>query len=108
MILLLRKEINLPKYHILIVLLENRIVGKKLFLVGVGPGSSEYLTDIAKNVIRKSKYLIGYKYTLSIVRDLIIPNFHQVYEVTMKDQDQTYNEVYKKMGKDETCTIPFM
>jgi len=87
--------------------MENRTIGKKLFLVGVGPGSSEYLTDIAKNVIRKSKYLIGYKYTLSIVRDLIIPNFHQVYEVTMRDQDQTYNEVYKKMGKDETCTIPF-
>jgi cobalt-precorrin-7 (C5)-methyltransferase len=87
--------------------MENRIIGKKLFLVGVGPGSSEYLTDIAKKVIRKSKYLIGYKYTLSILRDLIIPNFHQVYEVSMKDQDQTYNEVYKKMGKDETCTIPF-
>src|ERR1043165_2782277 len=87
--------------------MENRTIGKKLFLVGVGPGSSEYLTDIAKNVIRKSKYLIGYKYTLSIVRDLVIPNFHQVYEVTMRDQDQTYNEVYKKMGKNETCTIPF-
>jgi cobalt-precorrin-7 (C5)-methyltransferase len=60
-----------------------------------------------RDVIRKSKYLIGYKYTLSIIRDLIIPNFHQVYEVTMKNQDETYNEVYKKMRENEFCTIPF-
>ena len=86
---------------------ENRIEDKKLFLVGVGPGSPSYLTDVVKEVIRKSKYLIGYKYTLSIIRDLIIPNFHQVYEVTMKNQDETYNEVYKKMRENEFCTIPF-
>jgi precorrin-6y C5,15-methyltransferase (decarboxylating), CbiE subunit len=86
---------------------ENRIEDKKLFLVGVGPGSSSYLTDVVREVIRKSKYLIGYKYTLSIIRDLIIPNFHQVYEVTMKNQDVTYNEVYKKMRENEFCTIPF-
>ena len=86
---------------------ENRVKGKKLYLVGVGPGSSRYLTDIVKEVIKKSKYLIGYKYTLSIIRDLIIPNFHQVYEVSMKDQDKTYNQVYKKMQENEFCTIPF-
>jgi len=33
--------------------MENRIVRKKLFLVGVGPGSSEYLTDIAKKGNKK-------------------------------------------------------
>ena len=86
---------------------ENKIKGKKLFLVGVGPGSSKYLTDVVKDVIKRSKYLIGYKYTLAIIRDLIIRDFHQVYEVTMKDQDQTYNEVYKKMQDSEFCTIPF-
>lgn len=86
---------------------ENRTEDKKLFLVGVGPGSSSYLTDVVKEVIRKSKYLIGYKYTLSIIRDLIIPNFHQVYEVTMKNQDETYTEVYTKMRENEFCTIPF-
>ncbi|HZO11016.1 MAG TPA: precorrin-6y C5,15-methyltransferase (decarboxylating) subunit CbiE [Nitrososphaeraceae archaeon] len=87
--------------------MENRIEDKKLFLVGVGPGSSTYLTDVVKDVIRKSKYLIGYKYTLSIIRDLIIPDFHQVYEVTMKNQDEIYNKVYKKMRENEFCTIPF-
>lgn len=88
-------------------MVENRIEDKKLFLVGVGPGSSTYLTDVVRDVIRKSKYLIGYKYTLSIIRDLIIPDFHQVYEVTMKNQDEIYNKVYKKMRKNEFCTIPF-
>ncbi len=86
---------------------EDRIKDKKLFLVGVGPGSSKYLTELARDVIRKSKYLIGYKYTLSIIRDLIIPQFHQVYEVTMKDQDQTYNQVFERMRESEYCTIPF-
>lgn len=86
---------------------KNRIKDNKLFLVGVGPGSSKYLTDLAKEVIRKSKYLIGYKYTLSIIRDLINADFHQVYEVTMKDQDDTYKEVFKKMKENEFCTIPF-
>lgn len=81
---------------------EDRTKDKKLFLVGVGPGSSKYLTDLAKDAIRKSKYLIGYKYTLSIIRDLIIPRFHQVYEVTMKDQDQTYNQVFEKCEKMNT------
>jgi cobalt-precorrin-7 (C5)-methyltransferase len=65
------------------------------------------LTELARDVIRKSKYLIGYKYTLSIIRDLIIPQFHQVYEVTMKDQDQTYNQVFERMRESEYCTIPF-
>ena len=88
-------------------MVENRIEDKKLFLVGVGPGSSTYLTDVVRDVIRKSKYLIGYKYTLSIIRDLIIPDFHQVYEVTMKNQDEIYNKVYKKMRENEFCTIPF-
>ena len=88
-------------------MVENRIEDKKLFLVGVGPGSSTYLTDVVRDVIRNSKYLIGYKYTLSIIRDLIIPDFHQVYEVTMKNQDEIYNKVYKKMRENEFCTIPF-
>ncbi len=86
---------------------ENKIKGKKLFLVGVGPGSPKYLTDVVKEVIVRSKYLIGYKYTLAIIRDLIVHDFHQVYEVTMKNQDEIYNEVYKKMQDDEFCTIPF-
>jgi cobalt-precorrin-7 (C5)-methyltransferase len=36
-----------------------------------------------------------------------MPHFHQVYEVTMKDQDDTYKEVFKKMKENEFCTIPF-
>jgi cobalt-precorrin-7 (C5)-methyltransferase len=86
---------------------ENKNKGKKLFLVGVGPGSPKYLTDLVKEVIIRSKYLIGYKYTLVIIKDLIVHDFHQVYEVTMKNQDEIYNEVYKKMQHDEFCTIPF-
>lgn len=87
--------------------MENKNKGKKLFLVGVGPGSPKYLTDVVKEVIIRSKYLIGYKYTLAIIKDLIVHDFHQVYEVTMKNQDEVYNEIYKKMQDYEFCTIPF-
>ena len=80
---------------------------KKLFVVGVGPGSPKYLTDIAKDAIRKSHYVVGYKYTLSTIESVIERSNQEVLEVTMKTQEQIYQDVYKKMKDDEYCTIPF-
>jgi cobalt-precorrin-7 (C5)-methyltransferase len=80
---------------------------KKLFVVGVGPGSPRYLTDIAKEAIKKSRYIVGYRYTLSTVEGAIDRNKQQVFEVTMKTQEQVYQDVYKKMKDDEYCAVPF-
>lgn len=80
---------------------------KKLFVIGVGPGSPAYLTDIAKHAIRKSRYVVGYGYTLSTIEGVIDKNKQQVLEVTMKTQEDVYHDVYRKMRDGEYCTVPF-
>lgn len=80
---------------------------RKLFVVGVGPGSPAYLTDAAKEAVRKSQYIVGYKYTLSTIEGVIDRKKQQVFEVTMKSQEDVYQDVYKKMKDGEYCTVPF-
>ena len=80
---------------------------KKLFVIGVGPGSPKYLTDIAKDAIRKSRYIIGYKYTLTTIENIIDRTRQEVYVVTMKDQEDIYQQVYNRMKEGDYCTIPF-
>lgn len=82
-------------------------MAKKLFIVGVGPGSPHYLTDIAKKAIRKSRYIVGYRYTLSTIEGVIDRDKQQISEVTMKTQEDVYQDVYKKMKDGEYCTVPF-
>ena len=83
------------------------ILSKKLFIVGVGPGSPKYLTDIAKEAIAKSHYIIGYKYTLSTIESIIDKSRQQVVQIAMWTQEQVYQDIYAKMKDDECCTIPF-
>ncbi|NOJ30106.1 MAG: precorrin-6y C5,15-methyltransferase (decarboxylating) subunit CbiE [Nitrososphaeraceae archaeon] len=80
---------------------------KGLFVIGVGPGSPVYLTDIAKNAVKKSQYIIGYKYTLNAIEDVIDRNLQKVYEVTMKNQEEMYQQVFKSMSDGEFCLVPF-
>ena len=80
---------------------------KRLFVIGVGPGSGAYLTDIAKEAIKKSQYIVGYKFTLSTIETVIDRSRQEVHEVTMKTQEDVYQNVYKKMKDDEYCTVPF-
>ena len=83
------------------------MLAKRLFAVGVGPGSPRYLTDAAKEAIRKSMYIVGYKYTLATIEGVIDRKKQQVFEVTMKSQEQVYQEVFSKMRDGEYCTVPF-
>ncbi len=80
---------------------------KKLFVIGVGPGSPAYLTDIAKLAIKKSHYIVGYRYTLSTIEGIIDRSRQHVFEVTMKTQEDVYQDVYGKMKDGEYCTVPF-
>lgn len=82
-------------------------MAKRLFAIGVGPGSPKYLTDAAKDAIGKSKYIVGYKYTLATIESIIDKARQEVFEVTMKSQEQVYQEVYNKMRDGEYCTVPF-
>lgn len=80
---------------------------KKLFAVGVGPGSPSYLTDAAKDAISKSRYVIGYKHTLTTIESVIDKSKQQVSEVTMQNQETTYNYIYNKMADSDYCTVTF-
>ena len=80
---------------------------KKLFVVGVGPGSPKYRTDVAKDAINRSRYIIGYKYTLSTIEGIIDRSKQEIYEVTMKSQEDIYQNIYNRMKDGEYCTVPF-
>ncbi|HZI71281.1 MAG TPA: precorrin-6y C5,15-methyltransferase (decarboxylating) subunit CbiE [Nitrososphaeraceae archaeon] len=80
---------------------------KKLFVVGVGPGSPKYLTDAAKDAIHKSRYIAGYKYTLTIVESILNRSIQKIYEITMKTQEDTFLGIYTKMSDGDYCTVPF-
>lgn len=82
-------------------------MSKRLFVVGVGPGSPKYLTDAAKDAIRQSRYIIGYKYTLFIIQGIIDRSNQEVYEITMQNQETVYNEIYNKMADSDYCTVTF-
>lgn len=82
-------------------------MAKRLFAIGVGPGSPKYLTDAAKDAIGKSQYIVGYRYTLETIEGMIDRSKQQVFEVTMKTQEEVYQEVFRKMRDGECCTVPF-
>lgn len=80
---------------------------KGLFVVGVGPGSPKYLTDAAKEAIAKSRYIVGYRYTLSTIESLIDKTRQQVIEVTMSTQEEGYGNILQTMEDGQYCTVPF-
>jgi cobalt-precorrin-7 (C5)-methyltransferase len=82
-------------------------MSKRLFVVGVGPGSPKYLTDIAKEAIRKCHYVIGYKYTLRTIETIVDRNKQNIFEVTLWNQEAIYQDVFKKMKNNEYCIVPF-
>ena len=82
-------------------------MSKRLFVVGVGPGSPKYLTDIVKEAIRKCHYVIGYKYTLKTIETIVDRSKQNVFEVTLWNQEVIYQDVYKKMKNNEYCIVPF-
>ena len=80
---------------------------KKLFVIGVGPGDPDYIIPIAKEKIQISKYIIGYRYTLKTIEKLLDKKRQQIYEITMRSQEATYQQVYENMNDNEYCTVPF-
>jgi precorrin-6y C5,15-methyltransferase (decarboxylating) CbiE subunit len=82
-------------------------MSKRLFVVGVGPGSPKYLTDIAKEAIRKCHYVIGYKYTLGTIETIVDRSKQNIFEVTLWNQEAIYQDVFKKMKNNEYCIVPF-
>jgi len=76
----------------------------KVYAVGVGPGSPKYVTGIVKEIVKNCDVVIGYKYTLKTIEDLIVGK--EVYEITMNDQEDSYQKILPELG-DRTLVIPF-
>jgi len=76
----------------------------KVFAVGVGPGSSKYVTGIVKEIVQNCDIVIGYKYTLKTIESLI--EGKEIYEITMNDQEKSYQKILPELG-DKTLVIPF-
>jgi len=76
----------------------------KVFAVGVGPGSKNYVTETVKKTVENADVVVGYKYTLDVISDLIKDK--KTHVITMVDQEQTYQNVKKELG-DGNLVVPF-
>ena len=75
-----------------------------VYAVGVGPGSPNYVTEIVKKIILDSDFVVGYKYTLNTISDLI--QNKEVYEITMDNQEKIYQKINHELG-DRILVVPF-
>jgi cobalt-precorrin-7 (C5)-methyltransferase len=62
---------------------------------------------VAKDAIYRSKFVVGYKYTLSTIESLIDRNKQQVFEVSMRNQEEIYQSIFEKMQDGDSCLVPF-
>ena len=76
----------------------------KVYAVGVGPGSPDYITENVKKIILESDVVIGYKYTLNIISNFLQEK--EVYEITMEDQEIIYQKILQELG-DRVLVVPF-
>ena len=77
---------------------------QKVYAVGVGPGSPDYITKIVEAIIHSSDVVIGYKYTLKTIEGLLLGK--EVYEITMQTQEEVYQKVQKNLGE-KILVVPF-
>ena len=75
-----------------------------VYAVGVGPGSPDYITKIVEAIIQNSDVVVGYKYTLKTIEELLLGK--EVYEITMQTQEEVYQKVQKSLGK-KILVVPF-
>jgi cobalt-precorrin-7 (C5)-methyltransferase len=75
-----------------------------VYVVGVGPGSPDYITKIVEAIIHSSDVVVGYKYTLKTIEKLLLGK--EVYEITMQTQEEVYQKVQKNLGK-KILVVPF-
>jgi cobalt-precorrin-7 (C5)-methyltransferase len=76
----------------------------KIYAVGVGPGSPKYLTKIVKDVVLACDIVIGYKYTLKTIEDLLAGK--EIYEINMNNQEESYQKIFLELGN-RSLVIPF-
>ena len=76
----------------------------RIYAVGVGPGSPKYVTRIVKEIIQNCDVVIGYKYTLKTIQDLL--EGKEIHEITMNNQEESYQKIAPQLGE-RSLVIPF-
>ena len=76
----------------------------KVYAVGVGPGSPKYVTQIVREIIQDCDIVIGYKYTLKTIEDLVVGK--EIHEITMNNQEDAYQKMVPVLGN-RSLVIPF-
>jgi len=76
----------------------------KVFVVGVGPGSQDYITEIVRKIIVGADVVVGHKYTLDIISNLIQDK--KVHIITMEDQEKIYQQIKNEL-EGEILVVPF-
>ena len=76
----------------------------KVFAVGVGPGSQNYITEIVRKIVVGADVIVAHKYTLDIISNLI--QGKKIHIITMDDQEKTYQQIKKEL-RDEILVVPF-
>ncbi len=77
---------------------------RKIYAVGVGPGSPKYITGIVREIIQNCDIVIGYKYTLKTIENLLVGK--EIHEITMNNQEESYQKILLELG-DRSLVIPF-
>ena len=75
----------------------------KVYAVGVGPGSPDFVPNVIKDVVAKCDVVIGYGYTLKTIEGIL--NGQQKLEVTMKNQEDAYQKIAAEGN--HTILVPF-
>jgi len=76
----------------------------KVFAVGVGPGSPDYVTETVRKIIVGADVVVGYEYTLKTISNLVQDK--KVHTITMGDQEKTYQQIKKDLGE-KVLVVPF-
>ena len=76
----------------------------KVFAVGVGPGSPDYITETVKKIIVGTDVVVGYEYTLKTISNLVQDK--KVHTITMESQEKTYQQIKKDLGNG-VLVVPF-
>ena len=75
----------------------------KVYAVGVGPGSPKYVTEIVQDIITSCDIIVGYKYALNTVKDLL--DGKEIHSVTMADQEETYQRISSELGEENLVVL---
>jgi len=76
----------------------------RVFAVGVGPGSQDYIIETVRKIIVGADFIVGHKYTLDIISSLIQDK--KIHIITMENQEKAYQQIKKELG-DKTLVVPF-